>query len=66
MCSAQLYSLAENPQLHHPLPPHLGSYTRALLVRQERPDLVVTPCWGRLKKFKLKLFVVRRRKKSYI
>jgi hypothetical protein len=37
-----LYSLAESPQL--PLPPHLGSYTRALLVSQDRRHLFVTPC----------------------
>ncbi len=38
----QLYSLAETPQLP-PLPPHLGSYTRALLVSQDRRHLFVTP-----------------------
>ncbi len=27
-----------------PLPPHLGSYTRALLVSQDRRHLFVTPC----------------------
>ncbi len=27
-----------------PLPPHLGSYTRAPLVRQDRWHLLVTPC----------------------
>ncbi len=27
-----------------PFPPHLGSYTRALLVSQKRPHLFVTPC----------------------
>jgi hypothetical protein len=37
---AQLYSLAETP----PPPPHLGSYTRALLVSQDRRHLFVTPC----------------------
>ncbi len=37
----QLYSLAETPQ---PLPPLLGSYTRALLVSQDRQHLFVTPC----------------------
>jgi hypothetical protein len=34
----QLYSLAETP---HP-PPHLGSYTRALLVSKDRRHLFVT------------------------
>ncbi len=29
-----------------PLPPHLGSYTRALLVSQDRRHLFVTPCLG--------------------
>jgi hypothetical protein len=38
---AQLYSLAENPAT--PPPPHLGSYTRALLVSQDRRHLFVTP-----------------------
>jgi hypothetical protein len=37
----QLFSLAETPQLP-PLPPHLGSYTRALLVSQDRQHLFVT------------------------
>ncbi len=27
-----------------PLPPHLGSYTRALVVSQDRRHLLVTPC----------------------
>ncbi len=35
-----LYSLAATPQL----PQHLGSYTRALLVSQDRRHLFVTPC----------------------
>jgi hypothetical protein len=35
------YSLAETAT--PPLPPHLGSYTRALLVSQDRPHLFVTP-----------------------
>ncbi len=35
-----LFSLAETPQL--PLPPHLGSYMRALLVSQERRHLFLT------------------------
>ncbi len=41
-----LYSLAETPQPQHPPPPpsHLGSYTRALLVCQNRRHLFVTPC----------------------
>jgi hypothetical protein len=30
--------------LNFPPPPHLGSYTRALLVSQERRHLFVTPC----------------------
>jgi hypothetical protein len=38
---AQLYSLAETP---HPPPPHLGSYTRASLVSEDRRLLFVTPC----------------------
>ncbi len=29
-----------------PLPPHLGSYTRALLVSQDRRHLFVTPCFN--------------------
>jgi hypothetical protein len=37
----QLYSLAETPQLS-PLPLHIGSYTRTLLVSQDR-HLFVTP-----------------------
>jgi len=37
---AQLYSLAEIPQSP---PPHLGSYTMALLVSQDRRHLFVTP-----------------------
>jgi hypothetical protein len=32
MHAAQLYSLSETPQSLHPIPPHLGSYSRALLV----------------------------------
>ncbi len=36
----QLYSLAETPQLN---PPHLGSYTRTLLVSQDRRHLFLTP-----------------------
>jgi hypothetical protein len=44
---AQLYSLAETPQpAPPPIPPHLGSYTRALLFSQDRRHLVVTPCPG--------------------
>ncbi len=42
---AQLYSLAQTPQLHHH-PPHLGSYARALLVSQDRRRFFVIP-WGR-------------------
>jgi hypothetical protein len=38
----QLYSLSETLQLP-PFPPHLGSYTRALLVSQDRRHLFVTP-----------------------
>jgi hypothetical protein len=42
MCSgAQLYSLAKTPQPSPP--PHLGSFTRALLVAQDRWHLFVTP-----------------------
>jgi hypothetical protein len=44
--SSMLYSLAETPQPPHPLPPHLGSYTRALLVSQNRRHLFATP-WGK-------------------
>jgi hypothetical protein len=36
---AQLYSLAETLHPH----PHLGSYTRALLVSQDRRHVFVTP-----------------------
>ncbi len=43
----QLYSLAETPQLPH-LPRHLGSYTKALLVSQDRRHLFVTPWFCRL------------------
>jgi hypothetical protein len=39
LCTAVL----ETPQLP-PLPPHLGSYTRALSVSQDRRHLLVTPC----------------------
>jgi hypothetical protein len=41
------FSLAETPQKGRnppPIPPHLGSYTRALLVSQIRRHLFVTPC----------------------
>ena len=38
-----LYSLVETPQLPPSLP-HLGSYTRALLVSQDRRNPIVTPC----------------------
>ncbi len=37
-----LHSLAETQQPH--IPPHLGSFTRALLVSQDRRHLFVTPC----------------------
>ncbi len=43
----QLYSLAETPQPQ--LPPHLGSYTGALLVSQHRRHLFVTPWYEPLK-----------------
>ncbi len=39
---AQLYSLAETRQPLPPLP-HLGSYTKALLVSQDKWNLFVTP-----------------------
>jgi hypothetical protein len=40
---AQLYSLAETPQPRPPpIPLHLGSYMRALLVSQDRRNLFVT------------------------
>ncbi len=41
----QLFSLAEIPQhaRNSPLPPHLGSYRRMLLVCQDRRHLFVTP-----------------------
>jgi hypothetical protein len=42
---AQMCGLAETPQ-PPPLPPHLGSYTRSLLVSQDRRHLFVTPCLG--------------------
>ncbi len=39
-----VHSLVESPQLPPPpLPPHLGSYTRALLVSRDRRHLLVTP-----------------------
>jgi hypothetical protein len=38
LCTAVL--IAETPQL----PPHLGSYTRALLVSQDRRHIFVTTC----------------------
>ncbi len=43
---AQLYSLAETPQVAtpSPIPPNLDSYTRAILVRKDRRHLFVTPC----------------------
>ncbi len=40
----QLYSLAKT--LHPPFPTHLGSYTRSLLVSNERRHLFVTPCYN--------------------
>ncbi len=53
------------PSNFPPIPPHLGSYTRALLVSQDRPDLVLI-LWGvGFIRFKLKLFVKRRWKTSY-
>ncbi len=51
----QLYSLAETPQLPL-LPPHLGSYTMALLVSQDRRHLFVTPWCARTE---LKTFLVQ-------
>jgi hypothetical protein len=42
------HSLAENPQLPPPHTPHLGLYTRALLVGKDRRHLFVTPCRGKL------------------
>jgi hypothetical protein len=40
----QLYSLAETPQQPpaHPIPLHFGTYSRVLLVSQERRHLFVT------------------------
>jgi hypothetical protein len=38
------YSLAETPQ--RPPPPHMGSYTRTLLVSQDRLLLFVTSWYG--------------------
>ncbi len=35
----------EPARIPPPLSPHLGSYTRALLVSQYRRLLLVTPCW---------------------
>jgi hypothetical protein len=42
---AQLYSLTETPQTL-PSPLHLGSYTRALLVSQDRRHFFVAPDKG--------------------
>jgi hypothetical protein len=39
---AQLYSLAETPQLPPPLSDYLGSFMRTLLVSQDRRHLFVT------------------------
>jgi hypothetical protein len=44
---AQLYSLAENLK---PLPPHMGSFTRALLVNQDRRHFFVA-LWERAECF---------------
>jgi hypothetical protein len=38
-----VYLLAETPQPPTPLLPHLGSYTRTLLVSQERRHLLTVP-----------------------
>jgi hypothetical protein len=53
LCTAVL--IGWNPA--SPPPPHLGSYTRALLVSQDRRHLFVTP-WGNLfcKAFPIKTF----------
>jgi hypothetical protein len=40
-----MYPLAENPQ---PPPPHLGSYTKALLASQHRRLLFVTPWYQQI------------------
>jgi hypothetical protein len=49
---AQMYSLAETPQ-PSPLPPHLGSYTRAQLVSNDRRHLFVTPWYILIKSRKV-------------
>ncbi len=45
----QLYSLAETLHATPPLTPHLDSYTRALLLSQDRRPLFMTP-WSNRKK----------------
>jgi hypothetical protein len=46
-----LHSLAKTPQSPPPPhPPHLGSYTRTLLVSQDRRHIYVTPCYWRILK----------------
>jgi hypothetical protein len=68
---AQLYSFAETPQLP-PIPPHWDSYTRALLVSQDRRHLFVTPWTSRsdssmiLNKNVTKAIKVRHMKYYYI
>jgi hypothetical protein len=45
---AQLYTHWLRPRNPPPSPPHLGSYTRALLVSQGRRNLFVTSCASRI------------------
>ncbi len=45
LCTAVLFG---SDPATPPLPPHLGSYTRALLVSQDRRHLFLTPCPNRL------------------
>ncbi len=47
-----VYSLAEIPKLPPPSPSHLGSYTRALLVSQDKRHFFVTPWVQPLSKIK--------------
>jgi len=44
---AHMHSLAKSETPATPSPPHLGSYTRALQVSQDRRHLFVTP-WNKI------------------